>query len=827
YAARVNGTEIPIEALDAAASNIWNQYVAYYQQIGQDPNQLLVGAQGALFRLGLQADAMRSVIQQALLDQAADERRIRADSRDVDAAYAAQYDNLLESNGISEQTLADYLAGQGSSLASYQASLRAQIETSYRNEALRAAIVGAVLPSDDDLLSYLEANIATYDVAEQVRASHILVADESLAWDLHAQLVDGADFAELARAYSADTSNKDNGGDLDWFARGVMVQDFEDAAFALDVGSLSEPVQTQFGWHIIYLADRRAAHTPTLDEIKDQVREDYLASEVNERFTAWYDDFYAQSEIEVGIPLIKAHMTFQEDALLGIAEYERLQESGEISDPYLPYYVGRAYESLVTEAANERYDLALIEEPSEEQQARMAELDATIAENEAKALAEYLTALEEIDADENFVNRVLQFDPDSAEARYLLGKLYEERGDVIAAVAEFNAVINSNPEYAPAYIAAGDLAMEIGNTPLAVTRYEEALALRENDTGIMVKLVTAYLGIDALEAAEDIIRDIQAVDPGNIKMAIARGDLAFARLEAATEELAELRAIESSTAEDEARIAELEARIAELDQVAVEAYERALQSGGSLDLNIKLGNVHLIVGRLDEAEDEFQRVKVQSPYYVEAYQGLAEVYAAQGRIDDALENLRSALSRSFEDAAREAIAKRILELDPEDDATRLRLAGIFAEEYKWSAAIREYATLLDRDPTLIEAYVGIAEAYRGRSEPASAIDYLQRGLPNATYDSERIDLYLALIEAVQADVGGTAPLTSVGLDARIELAKIYLRQARDSRALEQLEAVQEDGPDYRRIEVRDLIVQAGGQVDIAPNEETDAGADGE
>ena len=814
YAAKVNGREVSIEAADAATSNLFNQYASYYQSIGQDVNELLRGAKGQLFRLGLQADGMRAVIQQALYDQAADERRIRANRAEVDASFAEQYNNLLTSNNIDEETLATYLANQGSSLAAYQASLRSSIETGLRNAALREAIIGAVLPTDDDLMLYYETNLVRYDIEEQIRASHILVPTESQAQDLHAQLLEGADFAELAREYSADSSNSDSGGDLGWFGRGQMVAAFEEAAFALEVGELSEPVQSQFGWHIIYLADRREARTPPLDEIKDQVRDDYIAEESSNRFNEWYDGFYADSEVDVAIPPVSAYMTLQDDTRSGIAEYERLLESGEVGDPYFPYYIGRAYESLVTEAADERYELAQVEEPTEEQEGRIVELDAIIEENEAIALSYYLTALEDVDADEDFVNRVLQLDPDSAEARYLLGKLLEERGDVIGAATEFSTVINRNPEYAPAYIAAGDLAMDLGNTSLAVKRYEEALVLRENDTGIMVKLVTAYLEIDALEAAEGIIRDIQAVDPGNIKMVIARGDLAYARIEAAKEELSELQALEALTAEDEARIAELEARIDELDEIAIEGFERALQSGGSLDLNIKLGYVHLTAGRLDEAEDEFQRVKVQSPYYVDAYQGLAEVFVQRGMIEDALENLRSALSRSFDDVRKEAIAKRILELDPEDDATRLQLARVFGQQYKWSAAIREYGALIDSDPELTEAYLGIAEAYRWRNEPESAVTYLQRGIAHATYDSERIDLYLAILEAVQSDVGAGQPLTEVGLDARLELARLYIGQARDDRALEQLEALQADDPEYRSIEVRDLIIQAGGEVEI-------------
>ncbi len=98
------------------------------------------------------------------------------------------------------------------------------------------------------------SDIVTADVSheqEQVWARHILVADEATALSIREQLLAGADFATLAAANSLDTGSKDKGGDLGWFGKGKMLAEFETAAFALQVGEISQPVQTTYGWHII------------------------------------------------------------------------------------------------------------------------------------------------------------------------------------------------------------------------------------------------------------------------------------------------------------------------------------------------------------------------------------------------------------------------------------------------------------------------------------------------------------------------------------------------------------------------------------------------
>ena len=125
--------------------------------------------------------------------------------------------------------------------------------------------------TEEEISAAYERFVADQDSREEVSARHILVDEEQAALDLIAKLNDGADFAALAQEFSTGPSGP-KGGDLGYFGRGQMVPDFETAAFALEIGTYtSAPVQTQFGWHVIKLEDKRLAPAPSLEEMRQQI----------------------------------------------------------------------------------------------------------------------------------------------------------------------------------------------------------------------------------------------------------------------------------------------------------------------------------------------------------------------------------------------------------------------------------------------------------------------------------------------------------------------------------------------------------------------------
>ena len=127
--------------------------------------------------------------------------------------------------------------------------------------------------TDEEIRARYDKEIAAQPPENEVHARHILVKTKEEADDIIKQLDGGADFEKLAGEKTEDPSGKTSGGDLGYFGAGQMVPEFEKAAFALEPGSYTkEPVQSQFGWHVIKVEDKRAKQPPAFDDVKEQLR---------------------------------------------------------------------------------------------------------------------------------------------------------------------------------------------------------------------------------------------------------------------------------------------------------------------------------------------------------------------------------------------------------------------------------------------------------------------------------------------------------------------------------------------------------------------------
>ncbi|NQY74155.1 MAG: peptidylprolyl isomerase [Candidatus Margulisbacteria bacterium] len=140
------------------------------------------------------------------------------------------------------------------------------------NMLIREKIQKNVQVSDEDLKAYYSKNVNLFKSVEQRRAQHILVSSEKEAKSIIARLQKGDDFSNLAKELSIDQATKSKGGELGWFVPGMLVPEFEKAAFGIGrKGSISSSVKTQFGYHIIKLMDVSTRPKVGYDQAKDQI----------------------------------------------------------------------------------------------------------------------------------------------------------------------------------------------------------------------------------------------------------------------------------------------------------------------------------------------------------------------------------------------------------------------------------------------------------------------------------------------------------------------------------------------------------------------------
>ena len=159
-------------------------------------------------------------------------------------------------------------------------------------------IISDVEASDEELIEFYEANKDSFNTPETVKASHILVESEEKALEIISEINNGMSFEDAAMNYSTCPS-KEAGGDLGEFTRGQMVPEFEDAAFNLIEGTISNPVKTQFGYHIIKVINKSAESTSTFDDVKDQVFNQIIRQKQQNKYINKINDLKGIYKVEM------------------------------------------------------------------------------------------------------------------------------------------------------------------------------------------------------------------------------------------------------------------------------------------------------------------------------------------------------------------------------------------------------------------------------------------------------------------------------------------------------------------------------------------------
>lgn len=213
----------------------------------------------------------------------------------------AQYQQLEDQ--VLFDGILDQIIQQAALAETLEGSLTRRNEIMIENQR-RAYLAGAALDAaaeaavnDEAVQKLYDERFAEVEPGMEYNAAHILVETEDEANAIKAELDDGADFAALAKERSTGPSGP-NGGDLGWFGPGMMVQPFEEVVVAMEPGQISDPVETQFGWHVIKLIETRNATAPALDEVREDLAGELRGAAVEARVTELTDSAEVVKSVE-------------------------------------------------------------------------------------------------------------------------------------------------------------------------------------------------------------------------------------------------------------------------------------------------------------------------------------------------------------------------------------------------------------------------------------------------------------------------------------------------------------------------------------------------
>jgi peptidyl-prolyl cis-trans isomerase C len=288
-AALVNGKAIPMSEYEAGIEQL-NRQIA---MTGRNSEEKDMPA--------LKKKVLDSLISRELLRQEVEKRGIKVDDAEVNAQLEAvkkgsspeDFAKSLKQMNITEKELRDHMASQ--------LAIRKLIEKELGSK---------IVVTPQEVKAFYDGNPDVFKTPPMIRASHILVkVDKGATADEKAKalekikavqkrLQNGEDFAQVAKEVS-DCPSKENGGDLNFFQKGQMVPPFEDAAFSLQQGQISGIVETEFGYHIIKMTDKKDQSTVPFDEIKPRIEQHLKSEKMSQEFPKFVESLKSKAKIEV------------------------------------------------------------------------------------------------------------------------------------------------------------------------------------------------------------------------------------------------------------------------------------------------------------------------------------------------------------------------------------------------------------------------------------------------------------------------------------------------------------------------------------------------
>ncbi|MBC7088298.1 MAG: peptidylprolyl isomerase [Tissierellales bacterium] len=230
-------------------------------------------------------NALNELILQKIIELELKENNIEVTQDQIDAEYQKAVDSY-GSEAVMEQALAYY----GFTKDEFRKNIK-------MNLSIEALIEPSITITDEEIESYFNENKEDFNKPSQIKASHILVDSLDEANEILSKLNSGESFEDLAKEYSIDTVSAANGGDLGYFGEGEMVEEFYNAAILLNVNEISEPVKSDYGYHIIKVTDKVEAKEAILEDSKEEIKDILRNKKIQEEYPNWYENVMSKYTI--------------------------------------------------------------------------------------------------------------------------------------------------------------------------------------------------------------------------------------------------------------------------------------------------------------------------------------------------------------------------------------------------------------------------------------------------------------------------------------------------------------------------------------------------
>jgi len=242
-----------------------------------------------LFRTNGQ-QVLNQMINEFLIEDEGKIQKISVSEKEITDKF-----NEIKNQFVDEQNFNRWLSSQRITPEELKSQIRLQL---LQNKLVIKA--KGIKITDKEIEDFFNQNRSHFDIPEQIRCRHILVKTKEQAEDLLIALKAGADFSIMAKAKSEDPATREKGGDIGFFTRGMLLPEFEEAAFKLKVGEISEPVQTKLGFHIIKLEEKKSARPAKLDkETKSKIENILVQNKISSAIPEYFDQLRQKSKIEI------------------------------------------------------------------------------------------------------------------------------------------------------------------------------------------------------------------------------------------------------------------------------------------------------------------------------------------------------------------------------------------------------------------------------------------------------------------------------------------------------------------------------------------------